>query len=314
MCLEPSARVLVRRSAAAPSPGVATGGGSPAAAGSSSAAAGAGGGRRKPQVVRRLPEGSAPPRDVGGSGDGAAGGSSSGGGEPAAAGGGADEPEDDSDGDDAPAGGKKRKAAVDPLALTLKAEAERQKKSKGGGSGGNGGGNGGGGNGGGASAAPAVKVKGRSPEQIAIDYYTSTGTALGAAVSFGGGSTGDFLSEHGMIEHRVAAIKSGRYEVAVHPPRGKGKSAVATITASFKAVRKQVSETVQLLSRDDLVAFSRALLLRGSSRSRGSNAHLLKLEPMAARSPAVLWSCAVAFGGDVSGGIEALLAEAVAAE
>ena len=105
-------------------------------------------------------------------------------------------------------------------------------------------------------------------------------------------------------------MRGGKYETAAHPPSGKGKHAAPGLTVSFKAVRRQVSETVQLLSRAELVAFVGELLQRGSSRSRGSNSHLLKLEAMAARSPAVLWSVAFVFGGDVDGGIEQLLAEA----
>ena len=58
-----------------------------------------------------------------------------------------------------------------------------------------------------------------------------------------------------------------------------------------------------------LLLFLFALDGKGSSRRGGSNSHLLKVEAMAARSPAVLWSFAHAFGGDVLGGVAELKAE-----
>ena len=115
-----------------------------------------------------------------------------------------------------------------------------------------------------------------------------------------------------MIEHRVTALRSRKYELVVNPPQGKGKNACASVTASFKAVRKQVSETVQLLTREELVSFVHALGQRGSSRSRGGGgaSHLLKPEAMASRSAAILWSVAFVFDGDVVRGVEELAEEA----
>ena len=94
----------------------------------------------------------------------------------------------------------------------------------------------------------------------------------------------------------------------------KGKSATPTLAASFRAVRRDVCEHVQLLNREDLKAFLAALASKGSSRRGATSGHLLRVEAMAARSPAVLWSFAYAFGGDVEGGVEELKAEGVAAE
>ena len=49
-----------------------------------------------------------------------------------------------------------------------------------------------------------------------------------------------------------------------------------------------------------------ALATRGSSsRARATN-HLLSLREMATRSPALLWSLALAFDGDVEGGVRQL--------
>ena len=284
--IERGARVLVRHIAPAAGP---SGGG--------------GGGRRKPQKVQRLAENAAPPRDEPAVAAAAP--------PPQAAAAAAAPPpannEEDSDEEEAEAAAngkeKKKKKKVDPLALTMEAEAKRQKKDGGGGGGGGGGGSSA------ANSASGVKGKARSAEQLALDFYTSSGSAVSAAVKGGGSSSGDFLSEHGMIEHRVTAITARKYSLEVYGPSGKGKSACASIGASFKAVRRDVCEHVQLLSRDDLKAFLAALASKGSSRRGGTNSHLLRVESMAARSPAVLWSFALAFDGDVSRGVEELLSE-----
>ena len=123
----------------------------------------------------------------------------------------------------------------------------------------------------------------------------------------GGGKTGDFLSEHGMIEHRIAAIQKRAYQLEPFPPKGKAK--FGTVSASFKAVRKQVCEHVQLLSREELKAFLGCLGKRGSSSRGATTSHLLTMQAMAARSPAVLWSFAHEFDGDVETGVEVLKAE-----
>jgi len=131
----------------------------------------------------------------------------------------------------------------------------------------------------------------------------SSGSALGAAAR-GGGKTIDFLSEHAMIEHRTAALASGQYELIVTAAKGKG---CATLAVTFRAVRKAVCEHVQLLDREELTAFMRCLASKGSSRRGANMSHLLSPSAMAARSPAVLWSVAHAFDGDVQGGVEILL-------
>jgi hypothetical protein len=272
------------------------------------AAGGGGGGRRKPAKVQRLPTNAEPPRDAAPqlpppapAPEGREAAQPSASAEPAAVAGGGGAAGSANSGSGG--GGKKRKAPAepDPLALTLQSEAARQKL-EGGGSGG------GGGAGASAAATSASKMKGKTADAIASEYYTSSGSAVSAAAR-GGGKTGDFLSEHGMIEHRTSAVSSRKYELEAHPPAGKGKSACATLSASFKAVRKQVCETVQLLSRDELKAFLAALAARGSSRRGASNSHLLKLEAMAARSPTVLGSMVHCFDGDVAGGIEELQTE-----
>ena len=60
------------------------------------------------------------------------------------------------------------------------------------------------------------------------------------------------------------------------------------------------------MSLDELRRFLHALAARGSSRRGASNSHLLTPEAMAARSPAVLWSFAHHFGGDVAAGVAEL--------
>jgi len=106
-----------------------------------------------------------------------------------------------------------------------------------------------------------------------------------------------------MIEHRVSAIASGKYTLEVLPPKGKGPPLV---TATFKAVRKQVNETVQLLSHAELQEFVGVLASRGSSRRGGMANHLLTPAAMAARSTTVLWSMVHEFGGDIAGGVRSL--------
>ena len=229
------ARVLVRRAAAA---------------GPSSSSSG--GGRRKPQQVRRLPEGSLAPRDVPVQPPVAPP-------APLQPGAGADvvvEAAGEGDeGQEASAsshggGGRKRKAGgpkinpnADPLALTLQSEVARQRAVSGIGDGGSSGRE---------PTSKAPRIKAQTVEQLASDYYTSSGSAISAAAcaqrgsnasisivwsvsctcemlmvrctclaprSRGGGKTGDFLSEHGAIEHRVSALTTRKYELTVRARR-----------------------------------------------------------------------------------------------
>ena len=48
--------------------------------------------------------------------------------------------------------------------------------------------------------------------------------------------------------------------------------------------------------------------VRGSSSRGRASSHLLSLREMATRSPALLWSLALAFDGDVEGGVRQLQA------
>ena len=208
--------------------------------------------------------------------------------------------DDDDDDDDEPAAAaasssKSKKKKVDPLALTLEAEAKRQK------------GGGGAGAGSSSAAAEGVKIKRIAPDKLAQMYYTSSGSAVSATIRGGGGTSGDFLSEHGMIEHRVEALRSGKFVLEVCPPVGKGKSACRTLAATFKTVRRDVCEHVQLLTREELKEFVAAIASRGSSRRGNSSSHLLNPAAMAARSPAVLWSFAHEFHGDIARGVAELL-------
>ena len=102
------------------------------------------------------------------------------------------------------------------------------------------------------------------------------------------------------------SLSTRKYHLEPIPPSGTGKTACAAIDATFKAVRREVCERVQLLSTDELRTFIQALASKGSSRRGASNTHLLKTEAMAARSPAVLWSIALHFDGDVARGVEEL--------
>ena len=150
--------------------------------------------------------------------------------------------------------------------------------------------------------AKAKAPKAKTAEQIATAYYHagSSGSALAAR--------GDFLTEHGMIEHRVAALGSRKYTIDGVAAQGKGG---ARLDVSFKGVRNQMHESVQWLSRDEMREVLRLLASRGSSSRRTASAasHLLAPREMAARSPAMLWSLAHEFYGDIAGGVDALQVE-----
>ena len=150
--------------------------------------------------------------------------------------------------------------------------------------------------------AKAKAPKAKTAEQIATAYYHagSSGSALAAR--------GDFLTEHGMIEHRVAALGSRKYTIDGIAAQGKGG---ARLEVSFKGVRNQMHESVQWLSRDEMREVLRLLASRGSSSRRTASAasHLLAPREMAARSPAMLWSLAHEFYGDIAGGVDALQVE-----
>ena len=85
----------------------------------------------------------------------------------------------------------------------------------------------------------------------------------------------------------------------------------ARLDVSFKGVRNQMHESVQWLSRDEMREVLRLLASRGSSSRRTASAasHLLAPREMAARSPAMLWSLAHEFYGDIAGGVDALQVE-----
>ena len=247
-------------------------------------------GRRKPQQVRRIPTGQPAPHDQPTTAASADSSTSS-----ARQGGEATQASIAAPAPDPSNKSRKRKQPApapepDPLALTLAKEAASKKVSDSGRSVSSGG----------ADGVP--KIKARSPEQLALDHYMSSGSAIQSAAR-GGGKTGDFLSEHGMIEYRVAAVSASKYELSL--TQGQGKTGATVLSATFKGVRKQVCEHVQYLPRDQLLAFVRALSSRGSSSRRGgaSAAHLLTVNAMAARSPAILWSVVHAFDGDVTGGV-----------
>ena len=143
-------------------------------------------------------------------------------------------------------------------------------------------------------AARAPKAK--TAQQIASEYFVGAPTAPPSA-SARGGATRDFLTDHGTVEHRVAALQTRKYALE---EVGKGQ-----LQASYKAVRKEIRETVQLLGTEQIAEVLRALAARGSSSRGRSNNHLLAPREMAARSPALLWSLAYAFG-DVEDGVRQL--------
>jgi hypothetical protein len=139
----------------------------------------------------------------------------------------------------------------------------------------------------------------RTTEQLLQDYHYGSGSALQLAAR-GGGTSQDFLTEHGNIEHRLSAVSSRKYKTE---PEG------AWLRVSFKAVRKEVSELIQLLDRPQLHELVVAIGRRGSSSRRATSTHLLSAREMATRSPHLFWSLAHAFDGDVEKGVRELLSE-----
>ena len=81
------------------------------------------------------------------------------------------------------------------------------------------------------------------------------------------------------------------------------------LTVNGKTVEKTVEGRtllVQLLREEQIRSVLAALATRGSSSRARSTNHLLSLREMATRSPALLWSLALAFDGDVEGGVRQL--------
>eukprot|EP00965_Chrysotila_dentata_P043435 1443948-Pleurochrysis_carterae.AAC.2 len=170
----------------------------------------------------------------------------------------------------------------DPLAQTMRSEREAAKQGK-------------------KGLLPSRR-KTSTVEELAVAYYHGPSSALQLAANAGGSSC-DFLTEHGMIEHRLRALQSGGYEVA----HVDGK--VPQLAVTFRGARKMVSETVRHLDVDELRAFVVAVASRGTSR-RGCSTHLLSTREMATRSPALFWSFAHYFDGSVEGGLKQLLGQA----
>lgn len=142
----------------------------------------------------------------------------------------------------------------------------------------------------------------RTVDQLLQDYHYGAGSALQLAAR-GGGTSHDFLTEHGNIEHRLGAVSSRTYQ---------SEADGRWLCVRFKAVRKEVSEVVQLLDRPQLHELVSAIGRRGSSSRRATSTHLLSASEMATRSPHLFWSLAHAFDGDVERGVRELLSEGAA--
>lgn len=141
----------------------------------------------------------------------------------------------------------------------------------------------------------------RTVEQLVRDYHYGAGSALQSAAR-AGGTSNDFLTEHGNIEHRLAALSSRKYKMDQDGQ---------WLCVNFKAVRRQVSDVVQVLEPEQLREMVVAISSRGSSSRRSSN-HLLSEREMATRSPTLLWGLARAFDGDIKRGVTQLLRDSSA--
>lgn len=154
------------------------------------------------------------------------------------------------------------------------------------------------------AAAKPRAPKRHSIEEMATGYYCGPSSALALAARGGGGS-GDFLSEHANIEYRLDAISSGRFVVAV-------SEGGQELQVTFRALRRDVCETVQALNKQELAEMVTRIGKRGGTSSRGrasSSRHLLTAREMSKRSPALFWSLAHEFDQNVERAVDQLLAE-----
>ena len=158
-------------------------------------------------------------------------------------------------------------------------------------------------------APPKATPKARAPktktaQQLASEYFLGASTAQ--AGGRGGAPSRDYLTDLAMVEHRVSALQARKYALEEVAPTGKE---AAQLHASFKGTRKELCETVQLLGKEQIREVLAALVSRGSSScGRSSSSHLLAPREMASRSPALFWSLAHAFDGDIEGGVRELQA------
>ena len=110
-----------------------------------------------------------------------------------------------------------------------------------------------------------------------------------------GGGAAERLQRQGDVEARLAA-------------RPAFEEAGGRLVVRYKALRTLLEESVQALSREELLQLLTAVGHRGSKRRATATAHLLAPREMAGRSPVAFWNALHLFGG-----VEAAVAAAVAA-
>lgn len=126
-------------------------------------------------------------------------------------------------------------------------------------------------------ALPTAKrrrVTARSVEALAAEYHTNAE----------GGTAAERLQRQGDVEARLAAKPA--FEVL--PGR---------LVVRYKALRTQLEESVQALSRAELLQLLAEVGSRGSKRRATATAHLLAPREMAGRSPVAFWNAFHLFGG-----------------
>lgn len=145
----------------------------------------------------------------------------------------------------------------------------------------------------GAKAAKRTRVTFKDAAALAAELYGGGAQAEGAG---GASAISQMINQQGEAANRIGAVAAGKHDLEALPRREGAKC--AQLRARFPGLRKLLEERVQLLSPEEIAAVVRAVRERGSTRSRGGGAttRLLSAETVAARSPALFWSCVHAAG------------------
>lgn len=122
-----------------------------------------------------------------------------------------------------------------------------------------------------------ARITTRTPEEVARDFMVDSLAAQSSSIQ-----------REGDAAVRLSAVESGKAVFAESAGR---------LTVVFRALRHDVEERVQLLSRSEVLAALRAVASRGSSSRRGAGSSaLLRPHALALRSPTLFWCAAHAFG------------------
>lgn len=149
-------------------------------------------------------------------------------------------------------------------------------------------------------SAPAAKhARGSAPKALAVPtkharVTTLSVDALATAFYTSGSGTGDAhtrLQSQGDAENRVRAVEDNKYTC----DDAKG----GRLTVTYRAVRHDIEERVQALSREETLDVLVAVVRRATTSRRGGGGaglHLIAPREQAARSSCVFWNAVRHFG------------------